>query len=184
MTRSALSRLALVAMLAAPALSSCEVPPAGLVPTSPTSPRGSVAADALIWANRVRRDMGAPALRPDPRLDQVAAEYALELARRGTIDHVSPVPGRETADLRMRAGGAAYARWGENLGWTSADAERAAMRVVHGWLESPTHRINLLNGHFRRVGTGAVIGPDGAWYVVQLYAAGRPRRAAAVPLPQ
>jgi uncharacterized protein YkwD len=51
---------------------------------------------------------------------------------------------------------AAYGYWsvGENLLWSSPDVDPAqAMRM---WMNSPEHRANILNPHWRQIGVSAV----------------------------
>lgn len=44
---------------------------------------------------------------------------------------------------------------GENIAWAPEGGATPA-RIVRSWLDSPTHRANILNEHFDEVGHGAV----------------------------
>ncbi|HYJ78698.1 MAG TPA: CAP domain-containing protein [Longimicrobiaceae bacterium] len=165
---------AALALSSAAAISACSLLLAGITPSTSDAHRtatrsDSVARDVFAWANRVRRDAEVPLLRRDPRLESVAARYSRELARRGEIAHESPTRGGETPAARLAAGGARFARWAENLAWTSAGPRGAGARVVNGWMFSPGHRVHLLDVGFRHAGTGVAEAADGTWYVVQLY---------------
>lgn len=41
--------------------------------------------------------------------------------------------------------------------------------VNKGWMNSPLHRLNILNPAWRKMGIGARKGEDGRWYVCQLF---------------
>ncbi|HEX8693257.1 MAG TPA: CAP domain-containing protein [Longimicrobium sp.] len=173
-----MGRLARLRTLAAllPALlpaAGCAVAIAALTPAPPAAAGelGPVVGAVQEWANRVRRENGAPVLRRDEALEKVAAEYSRELAARGELAHESPTPGRATPAERLAAGGARFGRWAENLAWATEGRDNVGWRVVNGWMFSPGHRAHLLDPGFHYVGTGVAQGRDGSWYVVQLYAA-------------
>ena len=51
----------------------------------------------------------------------------------------------------------------------SADSKELARRIVDGWMNSPSHRLNILNGKFTLVGFGTSVCKDGMIYVTQLF---------------
>lgn len=53
--------------------------------------------------------------------------------------------------------------YGENLakGYYSAETAMA------GWMNSPTHRANIMTGGFKTMGVTIYVGPDGNWYWAQ-----------------
>lgn len=121
-------------------------------------------------ANLTRRAHGAGTLVVDRELTRAARRYAQELARRREIEHVSATPGRRTFRERFEAEGGRARLAGENLARMSASPQTMPSRVVKAWMESPGHRVNLLDRGFARTGVGVWMGEDGVWYVVQLYA--------------
>ena len=55
------------------------------------------------------------------------------------------------------------AMYGENLGRGYADAET----VVQAWMDSPTHRDNLLFSDFKTIGVSIYIDDDGYYWIAQ-----------------
>ncbi len=111
---------------------------------------------------------GLAPLRPDPGLARAAVAHALENAHRGVLDHGSPDPSRATPADRVALAGVALVEIGENL--ARVPGASVARRAVEGWLDSPSHRRNLLDPGFTHVGFGVADGPGGR-YVVQLLGA-------------
>ena len=124
----------------------------------------------LAEANAVRMKSGAGPLVMDPALRRAARRYSRELAQRGEIEHHSRTPGRRTFRQRIAAEGAEARVAGENLARLTASVESLPERAVRAWMKSPGHRRNLLDPIFTRTGIGVMLGPDGIWYVVQVYA--------------
>ncbi len=124
----------------------------------------------LEQVNAARARAGTRALLEDPALQRAAQRYAQELARRGELDHDSPVPGRHTFRDRLAAEGAHPRLAGENLALLTENARGLAPHVVKLWLNSPGHRSNLLEPKFTRTGIGVWLGPESVWYVAEDYA--------------
>jgi uncharacterized protein YkwD len=55
----------------------------------------------------------------------------------------------------------------ENIGWLSC-RRRWAVKLVHMWLNSPSHRANLLDRSARRVGVGVTKGSWSGWSCVRM----------------
>ena len=147
-------------------------------------------------ANDARRRAGRAPLPWADRLARPAVAHSRDMARRGFFDHVNP-DGESANDRAERLGvscrvtlGAGRSRVGvlENLyqtwrytawretrrgdrtsrvyDWQSADQITAA--VVRGWLGSPGHRRNLLDGDARTQAVGVAVADDDAVYVTQI----------------
>jgi len=57
-----------------------------------------------------------------------------------------------------------YSWFGENLAVSTAgDAEE----IVQAWMNSPTHRANILNRHYTKMGVTCAKGADGRYYWAQ-----------------
>ncbi len=118
------------------------------------------AVDATVCEiNEERARRGRAPLRENPSLARAATRYSRVMVARRFFGHVTPWG----EDLRDRLLGSGYVSraepWhgAENLGWgTGALSTPAAM--VTGWMESPGHRANLLDGRWRRLGVGVVAG--------------------------
>jgi uncharacterized protein YkwD len=115
------------------------------------APAPNAAEQALLAEmNRVRAAHGAPALRIDGRLEAAARSHSRDMLRRGYFAH---------GDFarRLTGVGARGPTVGENLGW-GVGFRGTAQGIVAAWLESPSHRANLLRRGFRRVGLGRLVG--------------------------
>ena len=116
-------------------------------------------------AERVRR--GLRALTVDQRLAAAAQAHSADMVQRGFFAHESP-DGRQVWD-RAVAAGYAYRKVAENI----AAGQRSAEEVVRGWMESPGHRANILDGDLAQIGVGRVEGGSYGVYWTQVF--GTPR---------
>lgn len=104
----------------------------------------------LVNQERAKRGMGA--LKFNSALIDAAVGHNLvmESIGRGVVkgDKTSHTQlGDGTPGDRIRAAGYRGA-WGENL----AEGHQSAEDVVRGWMNSPTHRANILNANFTEMG--------------------------------
>ncbi len=114
----------------------------------------AVAAEIFELLNRARIDTGLDPLAWSGALARVGEGHAREMYVLGYFSHTSPSTG--TVGDRTQAAGIPYRFVGENL------ALAATSRTVHeGLMDSPSHRANILNPAFTRVGIGVVRGPLG-----------------------
>jgi uncharacterized protein YkwD len=110
----------------------------------------------LAVVNALRLRHGLQQLRPSPALLAAAREHSEEMARDGYFAHES----RDGTSVVGRILGfyplAGFSTWsvGENLAWASPDLSTS--RVLHMWLQSPTHRENLFAARWREIGISAV----------------------------
>jgi uncharacterized protein YkwD len=123
------------------------------IPSAAEAP--AIARRVLLLANRARgasRRCGEATLGPaaalalSATLTRVAADHARELATRQVLAH----RGRDgsTAGQRVRAAGYRPTSVGENIAAGPASAEE----VMNGWLASPGHCANLMNGSYTELG--------------------------------
>ena len=101
-----------------------------------------------------------------PRLRSAGNAHALNMARNGYFAHRWSNGSPFASWIRgYWPGTSNYRAWyaGENLYWQGPTTD--AVEVVNAWLESPTHRHNLLKPDWRSVGVGAVqiVDPFGAY---------------------
>jgi hypothetical protein len=132
--------------------------------------------------NEARTASGAGALAQNPLLDQAASLKAQDMASKGYFAHTSP-EGR-TPWYWFNVVGYQYSYAGENLAVNFADSAD----VTEAWLNSPTHKANIVSRNYKEIGTGVATGTykgTEAVFVAQLF--GTPRSLAAVhgasPLP-
>jgi uncharacterized protein YkwD len=124
-----------------------------VAPTDPLAPSAT-----LCLLNQQRAAHGLGALSESAVLDRAARAYAADMVKRGFFDHVSPDGGTVLNRLKA-AGWAPVGAWtvGENIAWGSGTLSTPAS-IVDGWMHSPGHRANILNGDFGAIGLGIVAG--------------------------
>jgi uncharacterized protein YkwD len=106
---------------------------------------------ALVDAvNTARTTRGLLPLRVDETLTNAARSYSRQLLALDQLVH-GDVAGR------LRSFGARAPTLGENLAWGAGIYGQAAS-IVARWLNSPSHRANLLRPGFRMIGLGAATG--------------------------
>lgn len=124
------------------------------------SPTRSIASAALLSpseqmlesVNRVRADAGLDPLVRVASLDAVAADRSGDMATRGYFSHRTP-EGIDVFAL-MNERGIGFSTAGENLAQSNVGEDRAADVAIEGFLNSPSHRDNLLNSSFGEIGIG------------------------------
>lgn len=126
--------------------------------------------------NDERAAAGVPPLARDAALDGIAQMHADDMAERGYFSHDTP-EGAGPSD-RAAASGYACAKAagaytmtgiGENIHYAGGSylyTEGVAAGAVGGWMDSPGHRANILDGGYDRLGVGIAIG-GGSAYAVQ-----------------
>ena len=122
---------------------------ARIVETEP--PMSEADAERLLveLVNKERADRGLIQLATDDRLAALAKAHSEEMAKSGLFQHVSPTTGDLTD--RAKAAGIPYRKIGENI------ALNTTIRAGHkSLLESPAHRINMLDPDYRYIGVGVV----------------------------
>jgi len=109
-----------------------------------------------------RRLEGRTTLVRDPMLDHLAQRHAVAMRDAGYLGHDV---GDGSPQNRLQSAGISVARGGENV------AHAPDARSVHRALwASPSHRANLLDPEFRRVGLGVARDRNRSLWVVQLFA--------------
>ena len=135
-----------------------------------------------------RREADLAPLEPDPELLPAARAHALDMLERGYDDHVTPdglEPGDRVALLHRRLVGSV----GENLagleGLTADQLEGQigplAAEIMHGWMESPGHRENILDPDYTHQAIAAAAQGEKV-VVVHLFEARRALLAEPLPL--
>jgi uncharacterized protein YkwD len=139
-------------------------PSVALKSTPGAQPERASVRQSVIALTNVQR---SKSVKPDRRLDKAAQKYAEFLARTGKFDH--DADGRNCGQRAIAAGFDARVVC-ENLyacevpgGITSDDLAAAA---VDGWMKSPGHRKNLLDGRVSAIGIGVANDQAAGKYVV------------------
>lgn len=157
----------------------CQMPyggPGGVIfggrrPPSPTTVDiTAVEADLVAAVNDAREARAVSELDVHAALMSAAREHATELAARHLLDHASVQSGRETLSERLAAANApTWSVAGENLIQLPFTTTNVSHEAVLGWLESPTHRSQMLDTNYTHTGVGIVRDAHGDWFIVQLF---------------
>ena len=122
--------------------------------------------EIVTHTNARRTAVGLPPLTVSATLNVVAAQKLDDMVRNQYFAHFSP--SGVSPWHWFKVNGYTYAYAGENLaiGFPTAPATVAA------WMDSPSHRNNILNEAFREIGVAVAwnsIGPDAGVVVVQMF---------------
>jgi len=139
----------------------------GAIQYTPTAPNPEqLKSDIFVKINEQRKEQSESRLTENPLLSQAAKDKLQDMLVRNYWDHTSP--NGEKAWVFIDKTGYSYTVAGENLarGFTSADS------MVSAWMDSPTHKKNILDKDFSEtgiaVGNGTINGKS-ATIAVQLF---------------
>ena len=126
----------------------------------------SLEQQCLEEVNRVRRRNGLPRLTFYEELLPVAREYSRRMAEQNFFSHNDP-EGR-TVRERVDEADVKWRMVGENLAYSNGYVNPVAASL-HGWMDSPGHRANILEPDFRLTAIGAWIKADGTVYFTEIF---------------
>ena len=130
------------------------------VPTSYSTMMDEVTA----LTNNYRAQNGLAPVTLDSTLTNVATIRSEEGARQGYISHRRSDGSNVTAIANNW--GVNWRIMGENLG----RYQTTPSQLVNMWIDSASHRANLVNPSFERVGVGIARAADGGYYFTQIFA--------------
>ena len=134
-----------------------ECPNADLVPSAGNLDAFRAAVACL--HNRIRAANGLPLLRTNAKLGRAANGHSADMVSAGYFEHTSP-SGSTMVDRILGTG---YVRrdrgWllGENLEWGTGSLA-TPRGAVDAWMNSPSHRANVLKRGYRELGIGVALG--------------------------
>lgn len=102
--------------------------------------------------NQERESLGLDPLKENIKLNEVAYQKARDMLDNGYFAHSSPTG--ITPWYWFKSVGYRYRAAGENLAVGFIDSKE----VVDAWVESPSHRANLLNSDFQEIGIAVLTG--------------------------
>lgn len=107
--------------------------------------------------NAVRREKGLRELRFDERLARAAATRSSDMADANFFGHYGPGNSSVRTAVRRTGWIPRRASWflGENIAWAPQGSATPA-DLMRSWLDSPTHRANILSKDFSEIGIGGV----------------------------
>ena len=106
----------------------------------------------LALTNEVRQQYNLPIVQEDSLLDKAAQEKAQDMLENKYFDHFSPTG--VSPWHWIDKSGYDYYYAGENLAMNFLDSEE----VIKGWLNSPSHKENLLNKNYKDIGIAVLSG--------------------------
>lgn len=106
----------------------------------------------LLLTNDIRKQYNLPPVKDNPLLDEAAREKARDMLRHRYFSHYSPTG--VSPWHWIDASGYNYHYAGENLAMNFLDSDE----VVKAWMNSPKHRENLLNKHYKDMGLAILNG--------------------------
>jgi uncharacterized protein YkwD len=142
--------------------------------TEPTVER-----DLVAITNVDRTSNGLSALIEDSRLGNIARERSDDMLTRQYFSHEIP-PNGEKFFVLVQRDGIRYQSAGENIGWNTASRETTVRFVQKDFMNSPSHRANVLRDVFTSIGAGSISEPGKMMHTVLFL---RPRGEASGPSP-
>ena len=118
--------------------------------------------ETLDLVNEYRKQNGLEALKPLARLQQTAKLKAKDLVKNEYFSHHSKQLG--TPFEMLKANQVDYDIAGENLA-----GNMTSKKAVESWINSKTHRENILEGRFNYTGVSAIESPIYGKVFVQLF---------------
>ncbi len=133
--------------------------------------------DLIAAINTERTSRGLSPLATDPLLREAAAAHSREMCDLNYFNHCSPTPGAATpvdryldelhADGEKRPDAALV---GENIFFASETSAVYNARYAHqSLMASPSHRDNILEPRFTKVGVGLYRDPEGRFWVTEMF---------------
>lgn len=137
--------------------------------TNPIIDSKQIAFDIHHEVNEVRKLHGLKPLSWSNTIAEIAKKHSQDMSARNYLSHISP-EGEDVADRFQKANfvcarelpNGDVLKGGENLAEVNFPNDRngIGMRVVQSWMDSPSHRENLLFSRYDSEGIGVVISGD------------------------
>jgi uncharacterized protein YkwD len=116
--------------------------------------------------NGERRKRGLSQLMWNEQIADLARRHSRDMADRHYFSHKE----RDGSMVGKRAD-KANIPWNavaENIIWFIGMPDPAGY-ATDGWMNSPGHRENILTKGWKQTGVGAIVGPDGSYYITQVF---------------
>lgn len=119
----------------------------------PSGQMAAVITSSLVQlTNEDRKEQDLGSLKVNPLLVAAAQAKADDMAAKGYFAHTSP--DGSSSWSWFKGAGYSFSHAGENLAVNFSDS----VDVEKAWMNSPTHRANILNGNFTEVGIATAVG--------------------------
>lgn len=126
----------------------------------------SLEQQCLDEVNRHREMRGLGRLEMSEELLGVARYYSRRMAEEKFFSHTDP-EGR-TVRQRVSDAGITWRVLGENLAYSNGYSNPVAASM-NGWMDSDSHRRNILDPSYRKTAVGAWISADGTVYFTEIF---------------
>jgi uncharacterized protein YkwD len=137
-----------------------------LAPSPAVAIDPAAAADELIALTNINRTSnGLPALLRDNRLNSVSVSRSEDMVRRNYFSHQIPPRGETVVDI-LESLGVRFRSGAENIEWNSALDFTTIQFASDDFMNSPSHRVNVLSTRWDRVGAGVAEGNGKKMYTV------------------
>lgn len=113
--------------------------------------------------NMERQRNGLKALALDNAISEVARTKSKDMATNNYFGHTSPTYG--SAGDMLNKFGITWSAWGENI----ASGQKTPEEVMDAWMNSPSHRENILSPNFAFIGVGYYTDSNGKAYWTQMF---------------
>jgi uncharacterized YkwD family protein len=133
---------------ATPTPPAVEKPAASTPATQQPGAISNIEQQVLTLTNQERAKGGLKPLATDAALMNTARAKSTDMSKNNYFSHTSPTLGSPFD--QMKAKGIQYKAAAENI----AMGQKTAAEVVKGWMESPGHRANIMNGTYTHIGIG------------------------------
>ena len=127
----------------------------------------SVERQAFVLLNAERTAKGLEELVWNDAVAEVAREHSRNMAEAKFFSHQGS-DGSMVDDRADRMGLGNWSAIGENIAFLKG-FDNPAEFAVEKWMQSPSHRKNLLGKNWRESAVGVAITPDGTFYFTQVF---------------
>ncbi len=139
--------------------------------------------ELVALTNRARAAAGLRSLKVDSTLTSVARWRSKDMIVRDYFSH--DIPGYGRVFKKLDSIGYCYKLAGENIGWNTYPDDQATAEIQRMFMDSPSHRANILGKTWDVIGVGAYKGSDGKkmWTVLFADKCGGSTATKATPKP-
>ncbi len=124
---------------------------------------GELQLNTLKYVNQARKKAGLAELSLDATLNSCAATRAKEMAKAGKLTHTRPDGSKCFTVLESTAYAKGY--HGENIAYNYDNSKT----VVAGWMESESHKANILSKNYTKMGIAREKDKEGHYYWCQIF---------------
>lgn len=140
----------------------------------------SAAAELVALTNLNRTTNGLAALLMDRELNPVALSRSEDMLQRNYFSHQIPPDNHTVIDI-FKSLGMSFRSAGENIEWNTATEFSTVQYASNDFFNSPSHRANILNPPYNKIGAAVAEGSGRRMYTVLFMQ--RPQAGPAVQAP-